>query len=233
MNESATATGNPSTPLVTSTAPNAVSDKDCDVFLVHGKELDKRRVCFEIALLSLNPESVTTETLALSTPSPKFSLGIQSVSKAENAKGAVIPHTLALTAGLIAHGYIPDDWLCALMTLATPETDLTYITTFDSRGIYGRSEFLVANLSDRIKSETPNLDILQKQLNRTLPHSVDTQRELEALYVNHERLHLDEKSSERTLANLSEALEILVEPLPAPSSDLISAGLRWLAAEVK
>ncbi len=219
---------------MTVTIPSAVSDNLCDVLVIQGEGMNSQRICFELALLSLNPEKAVRATLALPTPTTGYCLGIQLLKEksAEESHNVEAPYSLALTAGLIAHGYVPDEWLCGLMT-ANTGSETTYVTHFDSQGIYGRSSLAIANLSDKIKAEFPRLDILQKQLKRTEPISVDSGRPLEALYVDHEKLQLDESNRERTLEKISEALEILVEPLPAPSSDLISAGLRWLAAEVK
>jgi hypothetical protein len=233
MKETAIVSDTPTPTPATSPAPtpalSAVADGDCGVSLVRGENLNSRQISFEISLLSLNHPSAAKPTLALRTPSRKFSLAIQSANQREKT---AIPRSLALSAGLIGHGYVPEDWLCGLLTSASDNSELKYLTLFDSHGIYGRTELGSVELRDFPANDVQSA-LLRKQLRATRLNSIEPERILEALYIDHENINLDEPARSEVFGKLSDSLEILVEALPAPGSDLCAAGLRWLAAEVK
>ncbi len=216
--------------VVTSPAFNAVLDSDCIVSLVQGGNLNSKQAAFEISLLSLKPQRAAIPTLALPTPSRKFSLAIQASG---NQKHAALPRSMSLSAGLIAHGYVPDGWLCGLLAPAEKGAACNYLTIFDSLGIYGRSTIDIDILSVDIPVDSEQSALLSKKLRATFPSSVDSERIIEALYIDHEFLNLDETARKRKFEELSDSLEIMVEALPSSGSDLSAAGLRYLAAEVK
>jgi len=212
---------------------NLVSDNDCSVSLVHGRQLDSRRARFETALLSLNATRAERPTLVLPLKTAGLSLMIQSLRETNDV---AVPRSLAVTAGLIAHGYVPDDWLCGLMTLASVAGEsacfTAFLITFDAQIIYGRSLLEPVNISNESATghQAPRLSL--ERLNRARPLSVKPQRQFEVLYVARQPSELDKSRFTDALRELSETLEILVEPLPAPTDDLCSAGIRWLSAEV-
>jgi len=204
-----------------------VSDNDCTVTTIHGEGLDTKRSCFEFALLSLNVTVAERPTVTLPLKEAKSSLVIQSI---HNANEVTIPRSLALTAGLIGHGYVPDGWLCGLLTLTSVADKPGYLTAFDARRIYGRSLLEDVHLAG----------VTSERLSRALPPSIKPQRSFEVLYVDREQLASEKQSAvikeprlTVALEKLSDTLEILVEPLPAPVDDLCSAGMRWLATEIR
>ncbi len=208
----------------------AISDSACCVSLIHGKNLNSKQAAFEISLLSLNLQSAATPTLALSTPTARFSLAIQT-SNTDNK--AALPRSLTLSAGLIAHGYVPDGWLCGLLIPGEKDAACNYLTLFDSLGIYGRSTIDIDLLNADTSADSAQSSLFSKKLKAAIPSSVAPERIIEALYIDHEPLNLDESSRNRKFEELSDSLEIMVETLPSSGSDLSAAGLRYLAAEVK
>lgn len=220
------------TPVDTSLAlrkSRIVSDNDCVVSTIHGEGLDTKRSCFELALLSLNATVVERPTVTLPLKEAQSSLVIQSI---HHSNAVTFPRSLALTAGLIGHGYVPDDWLCGLLTFTSVANAPGYLTAFDARRIYGRSLLEEVHLADVASKAGRFSALTSERLSRALPPVIKPQRTLEVLYVDLEQSVLEKPRVKSVLEELSNTLEILVEPLPAPVDDLCSAGMRWLATEI-